>query len=74
MIQGIHQSMSVLRISYELLVGDVGSMDGSGDLAKKEGATVIRSPYKKGNGAAAKAGIQLAKYETLLLIHGGQAV
>jgi glycosyltransferase involved in cell wall biosynthesis len=52
----------------EILVVDDGSDDGTGDRAKAAGATVIRHPYNKGNGAAVKSGIRAASGEFVLII------
>lgn len=52
----------------EILVIDDGSTDGTADAAAAAGATVIRQPYNKGNGAAVKAGIRAARGEYLLII------
>jgi glycosyltransferase involved in cell wall biosynthesis len=43
---------------HEILVVDDGSSDGTGDRAAAAGATVIRHPYNKGNGAAVKTGLR----------------
>lgn len=52
----------------ELIVVDDGSADNTADLAEGAGATVIRQPYNKGNGAAVKAGIRAARGEVVLLL------
>lgn len=52
----------------ELIVVDDGSADNTADLAESAGATVIRQPYNKGNGAAVKAGIRAARGEVVLLL------
>ena len=45
---------------FEIVVVDDGSTDGTGDVAKAEGARVVRHPYNIGNGAAVKAGMRAA--------------
>lgn len=54
----------------EIIVVDDGSTDGTADIAKSAGATVIRHPYNKGNGAAAKSGIQAATGEVVVMMDG----
>ena len=43
---------------HEIIVVDDGSTDGTCARAKSAGATVVRHPYNKGNGAAVKSGIR----------------
>lgn len=54
----------------EIVVVDDGSTDGTGDAARAAGATVIRHPYNKGNGAAVKSGIRGASGEFILIMDG----
>ncbi len=53
---------------HEILVVDDGSGDGTGEAARAAGATVVRHPYNKGNGAAVKSGIRAATGEYILII------
>lgn len=52
----------------EVLVIDDGSTDATGDQAAAAGATVIRHPYNKGNGAAVKTGIRRAMGRFVLIV------
>jgi glycosyltransferase involved in cell wall biosynthesis len=52
----------------EILVIDDGSTDATADRAAAAGATVIRHPYNKGNGAAVKSGIRRAQGEYVLVL------
>jgi len=54
----------------EVIVVDDGSSDGTAAAAEQAGATVIRSPYNKGNGAAVKAGIRKATGDILVMMDG----
>jgi glycosyltransferase involved in cell wall biosynthesis len=52
----------------EIVVVDDGSTDGTADQAAQAGATVVRHPYNKGNGAAVKTGIRRAAGSYILII------
>jgi glycosyltransferase involved in cell wall biosynthesis len=52
---------------HEILVIDDGSRDDTAAEAAAAGATVIRHPYNKGNGAAVKTGIRAATGEFVLI-------
>ncbi len=53
---------------HELLVIDDGSSDETADAAGHAGATVLRHPYNKGNGAAVKTGLRRATGTFILII------
>lgn len=55
---------------HEVIVVDDGSADDTADRARAAGATVVRHPYNKGNGAAVKSGIRHATGEYVLIIDG----
>jgi glycosyltransferase involved in cell wall biosynthesis len=55
---------------HEIIVVDDGSGDDTGAHAARAGATVVRHPYNKGNGAAVKSGIRRASGEYVLIIDG----
>jgi glycosyltransferase involved in cell wall biosynthesis len=54
----------------EIIVVDDGSVDETSACARDAGATVVRHPYNKGNGAAVKNGIRRATGEYVLIIDG----
>ena len=56
--------------SFELLVVDDGSTDGTAAVAGEAGARVIQHPYNIGNGAAVKSGIRNAKGSILCFLDG----
>ncbi|MCB1895502.1 MAG: glycosyltransferase family 2 protein [Zoogloeaceae bacterium] len=52
----------------EIVLVDDGSTDGTGEVAGKAGATVVRNLYSMGNGAAVKAGMRRAGGEIVVLM------
>jgi glycosyltransferase involved in cell wall biosynthesis len=55
---------------HEILVVDDGSQDETAAEARAAGATVVRHPYNKGNGAAVKTGVRAATGEFVLIVDG----
>jgi glycosyltransferase involved in cell wall biosynthesis len=55
---------------HEIIVVDDGSSDDTAARAAAAGATVVRHPYNKGNGAAVKTGIRRASGDFVLIIDG----
>jgi glycosyltransferase involved in cell wall biosynthesis len=55
---------------HEIIVVDDGSGDATSIRASEAGATVVRHPYNKGNGAAVKSGIRRASGEFVMIIDG----
>jgi glycosyltransferase involved in cell wall biosynthesis len=55
---------------HEIIVVDDGSTDGTRAGATSAGATVVRHPYNKGNGAAVKTGIRTATGEFVMIVDG----
>ncbi|MCB0174716.1 MAG: glycosyltransferase family 2 protein [Anaerolineae bacterium] len=54
--------------TYEIIVVDDGSQDGTARRAHEAGARVIVHPYNIGNGAAVKSGIRHAQGEILVML------
>lgn len=54
----------------EILVVDDGSQDDTSNQARGAGATVIRHPYNKGNGASVKTGLRAATGEFIVIVDG----
>jgi glycosyltransferase involved in cell wall biosynthesis len=55
---------------HEIIVVDDGSGDDTGERARAAGATVVRHPYNKGNGAAVKTGLRRATGAHVLIVDG----
>lgn len=54
----------------EIIVVDDGSLDGTAEAARAQGAEVVRHPYPKGNGAAIKTGARHAQGDILVFLDG----
>jgi glycosyltransferase involved in cell wall biosynthesis len=67
-ISGVVGTLRGAAAWREIIVVDDGSSDGTADAAAAAGATVVRHPYNKGNGAAVKSGVRRAAGEYVLII------
>lgn len=61
-IVGFRDLLARIGQNYEIIVVDDGSRDRTGEVASKQGATVIRHERNRGYGAALKTGIRRSKY------------
>jgi glycosyltransferase involved in cell wall biosynthesis len=69
-IAGVVAALREAGAWREVIVVDDGSVDGTEAAARGAGATVLRHPYNKGNGAAVKTGVRAASGEYVLIIDG----
>ena len=69
-ITGVVSALSSAGPWREIIVVDDGSTDETAVRATAAGATVVRHPYNKGNGAAVKSGIRRASADYVMIIDG----
>jgi len=69
-IAGVVTGLTAVGAWREIIVVDDCSQDDTAARAAAAGATVVRHPYNKGNGAAVKSGIRRATGEFVLIIDG----
>jgi glycosyltransferase involved in cell wall biosynthesis len=68
-IRSVREVLERTSRPFEVVVVDDGSTDGTGDIARREGADVVWSlPENQGYGAALKAGIARARYDLIVII------
>lgn len=67
-LPGLLRALRAAHPGAEIIVVDDGSSDGTGELARREGARVVRHPYGMGNGAAVKSGARAARGDILVFM------
>jgi glycosyltransferase involved in cell wall biosynthesis len=70
LVQRVQEIMKDRSETFEILVVDDFSTDGTAAQARGAGARVITHAYNTGNGAAVKSGIRAAKGATVLMMDG----
>jgi glycosyltransferase involved in cell wall biosynthesis len=67
-IERVQATLNAANISpFEIVVVDDGSTDGTGEIARQLGATVIRHPHNVGYGRSLKDGIAAAKFDAIVI-------
>lgn len=66
-LEAVREAMDNSGWTYELIVVDDGSTDGTAREAARRGVGVIRQPQNRGYGAALKAGIAAAQHDWILI-------
>src|SRR5688572_7343288 len=69
-VAGVVRAIAAAGPWHEVIVVDDGSTDDTAAHAVASGASVVRHPYNKGNGAAVKSGIRRASGEYVLILDG----
>lgn len=69
-IAAVVSALQAAAAWHEIIVVDDGSADATAAEAERTGASVVRHPYNKGNGAAVKSGIRRATGTYVLILDG----
>jgi len=67
-VREVRTVLQGLSLPWELIVVDDGSTDDTAEMARREGATVVRVPRNRGYGAALKTGVARATHETIVIM------
>ncbi len=67
-IDKIEAAMGNVRASYEVIVVDDGSTDGTAAIVKAKRVRLVQHPYNKGYGAALKTGVKNAEGNIVLFV------
>src|SRR6266481_2194017 len=66
-VSGIGRVLKAHGVTYEIIVVDDGSHDGTAHEAMRASARVLRHPQNRGYGASIKTGILAANYEAIVI-------